>query len=156
MADDIYIVVEDASEDVFIVVEEINDDVYIQIVEVGEKGDAGATGQAGNIAEVTVSENILAFDPINSDGTKANSAIVGKRGQLIGLALANINNGLSGNAVLFGEITNPAWSFVAGNIVYLNGTTVSTTPPSTGFIQKIGTMKSSTTLEINIGTVILI
>jgi len=75
MADDIYIVVEDASEDVFIVVEEINDDVYIQVVEVGEKGDAGATGQAGNIAEVTVSENILSFDPINSDGTKANSAI---------------------------------------------------------------------------------
>jgi len=145
MADDIYIVVEDASEDVF-----------IQIVEVGEKGDQGIQGEAGNIVEITVSENILAFEPINSDGTKANSATVGKRGQLIGLALANINNGFSGDAVLFGEITNPSWSFVAGNIVYLNGSTVSTTPPNTGFIQKIGTMKSNTTLEVNIGVTILI
>jgi hypothetical protein len=145
MADDIYIVVEDASEDVF-----------IQIVEVGEKGDQGIQGEAGNIVEVTVSENILAFEPINSDGTKADSSTVGKRGQLIGLALTNINNGFSGDAVLFGEITNPSWSFVAGNVVYLNGVTVSTTPPSTGFIQKIGTMKSNTTLEINLGPTILI
>jgi hypothetical protein len=56
-----------------------------------------------------------------------------------------------------GEITNPLWDLYAGEIYYLAiAGTISRTPPSIGFWQKVGTAKNATTLIIRMGESILV
>jgi len=56
-----------------------------------------------------------------------------------------------------GEITNPAWDLIAGEIYYLAlAGTISRTPPSRGFWQKVGTSKDRTTLIIRMGEPVLV
>lgn len=108
------------------------------------------------IASVVVTENILAYECVNSDGSKTDSAVVGKRSKLAGLALQNINNGFSGDIITEGIVTNVAWLFLKGDVIFLNGTFLSTTAPATGFIQRIGTMLTPITLELQFGESILL
>lgn len=56
-----------------------------------------------------------------------------------------------------GEITNPAWNLDAGEIYYLAlAGTISRTPPSRGFWQKVGTSKNQTTLIIRMSEPVLV
>jgi hypothetical protein len=56
-----------------------------------------------------------------------------------------------------GEITNPLWDLYAGEIYYLAiAGTISRTPPSIGFWQKVGTAKNAATLIIRMGESILL
>ena len=93
---------------------------------------------------------IAAYDLVNIDGTVADSAVVAKRNKAVGIAIAAIAAGFFGTVQTFGEITNPAWTFTPGEIIYLNGTALSGTAPATGFNQIIGQAKSATILELNL------
>lgn len=104
---------------------------------------------------IVVSENILIFDVVNGDGSKADSSVIGKRGKVVGIAQQNINLGFAGDIQHIGHITNNLWSFVQGDIIFLNGTILSTIPPTTGFIQKIGVAIAPNTIDINITNAIL-
>jgi hypothetical protein len=56
-----------------------------------------------------------------------------------------------------GEITNHAWNLDAGEIYYLAlAGTISRTPPSRGFWQKVGTSKNQTTLIIRMSEPVLV
>lgn len=56
-----------------------------------------------------------------------------------------------------GEITNPLWELDAGEIYYLAlAGTISRTPPSRGFWQKVGNAKNRTTLIIKLGEPVLV
>ena len=56
-----------------------------------------------------------------------------------------------------GEITNPLWDLDAGEIYYLAlAGTISRTPPSRGFWQKVGTSKDRTTLIIKLSEPVLV
>ncbi len=105
---------------------------------------------------ITVSTNILKGESVNLDGTKSNSSIVGKRDKIAGLANTDINSGFSGDIVVEGILQNSGWSWSINDIIYINGTSLSNTPPSTGFIQKLGVAKNSTTIDIKIGQSILL
>lgn len=123
----------------------------------GIKGDKGDPGSGGSeTVTITAIENIGAFKVVNGDGSMANSSTTGKRNWAIGLSEAAIANGFSGTVMLAGEIENGSWSWVAGNVLFLNGTSLSTVSPLTGFTQKIGVAKDSTTIEINIGPAVLL
>ena len=99
---------------------------------------------------ITVTENISQGNVVNSDGSKADSSVVGKRNKAIGIANAAITSGFSGDVVTEGVITYGSWSWTAGDIIFLNGTSLSTTAPSTGFIQIIGKAISATKIEVKI------
>ena len=113
--------------------------------------DAGYLSQT-----VTVSESIAQGEVVNSDGSKANSATVAKRNKAVGIANAAIANGFSGAVITDGIITFGSWAWVAGDIIYLNGTALSTTSPTTGFTQKIGVALSATIIELKIGEAVLL
>lgn len=56
-----------------------------------------------------------------------------------------------------GEITNPLWELDAGENYYLAlAGTISRTPPSRGFWQKVGNAKNRTTLIIKLGEPVLV
>lgn len=153
MADNVIITVTQIDDVLSVGITEEIDLITVEVSEVGIKGDKGV---AGNTTTITVSENIAAYELVNSDGSKADSSVVGKRDWLIGVANAAINSGFAGTVTLIGDIINTSWNWTAGNIVYLNGTSLSTTPPTTGFVQMIGTAKDNHTLEIKISQSILI
>ena len=122
----------------------------------GTQGVQGVPGITGNFTMISVTENIAIGDVINGDGSKANSSIVGKRDLIIGVAAANIASGSTGQIILIGDLVNPSWAWTSGSILYLNGTVLSTIPPTTGFIQKIAIAKSSTTITIQLNNSILL
>ena len=113
-------------------------------------------GGSSNTISINATVNISAYQAVNIDGTLTDSSLVNKRDLCLGLATANINSGFSGNVQLIGNITNPAWNWSTNDLIYINGTTLSKTPPSTGFIQIIGKAINATTIEININPTIRI
>ena len=71
-------------------------------------------------------------------------------GLVVGMASAAIAEGENGLIQMAGEIENPAWALVPGAAYYLGmAGTMSTTPPESGFWQRIGVTKNSTTLVLN-------
>lgn len=106
--------------------------------------------------EVVATEDIPAFSVVTSKGKVADSGTVSGIEKVIGIAEADIDTGFSGRVTMIGEIDNPAWTFVAGDVIFLNGTSLSTTAPSTGFSQRIGTAKSDTVIYVNLGQPILL
>jgi hypothetical protein len=132
---------------------EIPEEITVQVSSIGEQGPNGLNG---NLSEIVASESLTAFSVVNGDGTKSDSTNILKRGQAIGIVTENINSGFSGEVVLFGEITNNSWNFTAGQILYLNGTTISATAPSTGFIQRLGVAITSIKIDLQIQQTILI
>jgi hypothetical protein len=109
---------------------------------------------AGSIVLAAV--NLAAFDVVTIDGNKANSATLGHYGRVMGLATVAISSGFTGTVEIEGQITNGSWSWSPNDKLYLNGTTLSTTPPVTGFVQKIAVAKTSTTIIIELGPPVLL
>lgn len=106
------------------------------------------------IGTITVIENIAAFEVVNADGSLADSSIVNKRDKVIGIALQAIANGFSGDYQSDGPITNPLWNFVKGDVLFLNGNTISNIAPTSGFSQMIGKAINNNTINININQAI--
>lgn len=101
-------------------------------------------------------DNITAFDVVTSNGKKADSSITAYKNKIIGISTTTTNIGFAGTAVGFGEIQNPLWSWTIGDKIFLNGITLSTTDPGTGFIQLIGTAVKADTIDIKISQSILL
>ena len=92
--------------------------------------------------------NLTQYQPVTVDGLLANSATLAHKNKVIGLVWATVASGFSGNALLEGEMTNPLWTWTAGSPLYLNGTTLSQTPPTTGFLQRIAVARTDMTIII--------
>lgn len=108
------------------------------------------------VEEITVTADIPAFVAVTITGARADSANLGHFGKVVGVAANDILGGFSGKIELSGFIENPAWTWTPGSEVYLNGTGLSHTAPSTGFVQQIGIAKSATVLFVDIKEPILI
>lgn len=77
-------------------------------------------------------------------------------GKVIGISNAAILANNIGKIVTDGEVTYSGWSWTRGTELFLNGTAISATAPSTGFIQRIGTAKNATTIVLEISQPILL
>lgn len=106
--------------------------------------------------EYIATDNISAYDVVTSDGQKADSSDITHRNKIIGIAKTGTLIGFSGFAQGTGEITNPAWTWVVGDRIYLNGTSLSTIAPLTGFIQQVGTAVASNKINIEVASSILL
>lgn len=108
----------------------------------------------GSASSITVlaTANLTSFTAVTSNGKPADSSNLALRGKVLGIALSDISNGFTGSVTGYGEVENPAWTWSPGDVVFLNGTSLSTTAPSTGWSQVIGTARSSTVLVVELGT----
>ena len=105
--------------------------------------------------DVVATEDLPAFAVVTSKGKNADSGIISGIGKVIGITDDAIPNGFSGTVTAIGQITNPAWTFVNGDVLFLNGTSLSTTAPSIGFTQRIATAKNNTTIDVDLGEPVL-
>ncbi len=100
--------------------------------------------------------SITAFTVITSTGTPADSTNVFHKNKIAGIATDDCLPGFVCNAIDQGEIENPAWGWTRGDIIYLNGTNLSTIMPSTGFRVVIGQAISTTKILVGISESILL
>lgn len=131
----------------------------------GDKGDKGDSGEAGidgtpgvsaGVVSITAAEDIPAYSAVTSTGRRADSSNTGHYGKVIGIVPLAISSGFSGIVAESGEVTNPAWTWTVGEILFLNGTDVANTSPVSGFNQYLGTAKNSTTMVVKLDDPILL
>lgn len=119
-----------------------------------------ATWNSGSGGSSTISflaaADIDAYLLVTSTGVRASSATSAHRGKVIGITTAAVVSGFMGTVTGFGTITNALWAWTIGDKIYLNGTSLSTTAPSSGFIQYVGTATASDTIDVNLGEPILL
>jgi hypothetical protein len=89
-------------------------------------------------------------------GKLGDSSSLAFYGKVIGVAQTTISPGFSGEIQVFGLIVNPLWTWTPGAAVFLNGSSLSQTAPSAGFLQQIGIAKNSQTLFIDVTAPILL
>lgn len=105
---------------------------------------------------IIANEDIPAFRVVTTTGYIADSSNIFHRGRVAGIAAEGILKDFSGTIVSEGEVENLSWSFSAGEIIYLNGTSLSATCPSTGFRIVIGGAVSPTKILVKIQESILL
>lgn len=106
--------------------------------------------------DITFNTSVSAYKVVTSTGYQADSNNLAHRDKVIGFTFESVGSGFSTKIKTSGEISNPSWSFNAGDIIFLNGTDISTSAPSTGFSQELGSFINSNTLIINIKPSILL
>jgi hypothetical protein len=124
----------------------------------GLKGDPGESGAAGAGAEISLvaASSFPAFSAVTSAGALANSSNLAHYGKVVGLNALAATLGFVVAVRQIGELTNGAWSWSIGDVIFLNGTTLSKVPPSTGFVQQLGVARSATTIVIEMYPPILL
>lgn len=122
----------------------------------GALGPQGPPGKPASTVTVNAQEVILAFSPVTVTGREADSANLAHFGKVVGLAVSSTASGFSFPVVVTGEVTNPSWTWVAGNLIFLNGPGLANTPPGSGFSQKIGMAKNSVTVVVELGEPVLL
>jgi hypothetical protein len=97
---------------------------------------------------IVATEDIPAFLPVTSTGKMANSANNAHRGKVVGLNTESVMSGFVAQVQESGEIVNPLWSWTNGDLIFINGTNLSTSAPTTGWSQSIGVAKGPTSIVI--------
>lgn len=102
-------------------------------------------------------QNIPAFNIVTSTGKVGDVNDYNTRNRIVGISSEAINNGFPGKVVALGVITNPAWSWTKGDIIYVgvNGEPTNIVPSST-YIQVVGTALAPDAVNVQIQSGILI
>jgi hypothetical protein len=121
-------------------------------------GPTGPPGPPGTstIEEITAAEDLPAFTVIVATGKVANSSDASHQGRVIGITLGAILSGQTGQFISEGTVENPAWSWTPGDILFLNGTSISTTPPILGFSQQVAVAETSTAIFFDLEAPVLL
>lgn len=108
------------------------------------------------VIDFVAAETIPAFEVVTADGHRADSSNLLHRLKVIGISTTALNSGFAGEAISCGEIINPSWAWVIGDRVYVNGTSLSTVPPTSVWSQEIGIAVRADTLMVNLKQSILL
>jgi hypothetical protein len=101
-------------------------------------------------AEVNATVDIPAFSMVTADGKIADSSGFGHFGHVVGISLVFTLTGFVVTVVTEGEVTNPAWTWINNQKIFLNGTSLSTTPPTSGFSQFIALARNNNTIYVRL------
>lgn len=108
------------------------------------------------VGQIVMDEDGPEFSIVTVDGKIADSNNIAAVGRVAGVSMAAFLTGFPSDIVFHGLIDNPLWNWNEGDVLFLNGTSLSTTQPSSGFSQIIGTAKSPTKVLINLEEPILL
>ena len=153
--DIINVTITENTENVNINVSETVDNITIS--EIFPQGPMGPQGPGGaNVEQILVAKEFLpAFSVVTDTGYVANSTSTIHRNIIMGVSIADIQSGHAGIVVMAGRIVNALWNWLPGDILYLNGTSISTICPISGFRVIIGQALDQTTVKIEISESIL-
>jgi hypothetical protein len=122
------------------------------------RGGGGPSPTPGLItAEITAAMDIPALSLITANGMVADSSNLAHFNKVVGIVMADVLSGAIATAVVEGEVTDLGWTWGGPNyLLFLNGTTLSATPPSSGWSQLIGITRTSQTVFIRLSVPILL
>lgn len=128
----------------------------IEIVTTGPQGPAGESGGGEPTIEVVAAEDIPAFSAVTAQGNVGDSSNTAHYGKVVGIAQTDVTSGFIATLVVDTELTNPLWSWSPNTILFLNGTLLSATPPSSGFSQVVAVARNATTIIVRLEPPILL
>lgn len=162
MADELNVVVDAPTQTVTVeedvhVVDEVRD---IQIVTVGEPGPPGPQGSPGEfIISKTASATLSGHRAVVPDAVGgviyADSSTLTHRDKTLGITTSAAGIGAAASIRTYGELTEPSWNWALDTPVFVGLTGLLTqTPPTSGFVQRVGFPTATDTLFIDIDTAI--
>jgi hypothetical protein len=116
-------------------------------------GSASLAAEETDIAEIQAAVDIPALSLITANGQIADSNNIAHFNRVVGIVMAAVLTGFIAEAVVEGE---PSWSWAPNSKLFLNGTTLSATPPSSGFSQLVGIARNVQTVFIRLQVPILL
>lgn len=107
-------------------------------------------------ASINIAVDIPAFTLVTANGEIADSSNIFHFGHVVGLSTVAVLSGFTDTVVAEGEVTNGSWSWTNNDKIFLNGTSLSTISPSTGFSQFIAIAKNNNTIYVRLQQPILL
>jgi hypothetical protein len=127
----------------------------LQIVPRATGGGGGSTDQ--DTAEILAAMDIPKLSLITANGQVADSNNLAHFNKAIGIVMADVLSGAIATAIVEGEVVEPTWAWSGpGYLLFLNGTTLSASPPSSGWSQLIGVTRNDQTVFIRLSVPILL
>src|SRR6266481_5997531 len=117
---------------------------------------SGVGGGGGGTFDIQVAQDTAAYSLVTITGLIANSSTTAHYGKVVGMATQFVANGQIAHLVDDAEVTNGAWAWSPGTKLFLNGTSISATPPSSGFSQMVAAARSATTIVVQFGPPLLL
>jgi hypothetical protein len=124
---------------------ETNDAFFVSA---GEQGPAGPQGEAGSGVSLEAGEDLLAGDPVYPSGNKLYKASNLDNFGVIGIVREDTLAGFAASAVSCGEVDLAGLN--SGSKYYLGDGEITTTVPTSGYIQEIGRAVTSSKLLVDI------
>lgn len=100
---------------------------------------------------IQATANIPRWGCLTASGELADSNTPAHEHHIIGLSDGAIVSGEWGDSILTGIAFDNSWTWTPGSMVYLNGTTLSQTPPGVGFVQTVGWALTPTSMLVRLG-----
>jgi hypothetical protein len=132
---------------------EANDDHELTLVEFGFQvtglPPSGGEGMP-DIVEVNATENIAALSFITANGKTADSGNTAHCSRVIGFVQNAALSGHAAQVIVEGDVTYSGWSWAPSQELFLNGTSISATPPNSGFSQLVAVAQSAQTIFVRL------
>ena len=132
-------------------------DVRIELIELGTQGIAGPMGPRGNEYPYQagiggVSKGRIGMIDVQDTIQHANAYEPTHQGRVVGLITEGGAEGQEVAVITGGEFLDDSWNLTPATIYYLvAGGEISTNPPTSGFVQKVGVSKSAKILVVGFG-----
>lgn len=122
----------------------------------GPPGSGGGGGSSDlDTADIVATEDIPALKFVTAGGQVADSSNLAHFNHVVGISMEAVLSTFVATLATEGEVTDPSWNWTANQKLFLNGTTLSTTPPTSGFSQYVGITRNSHTVFIRLQLPIL-
>jgi len=132
----------------------------INIVSVGEVGPPGPPGSPGEfIISKTASATLSGHRAVVPDAVGgviyADSSTLTHRDKTLGITTGAAGIGAAASIRTYGELNEPSWNWALDTPVFVGLTGLLTqTPPTSGFVQRVGFPTATDTLFVDIDTAI--
>jgi len=106
--------------------------------------------------DIIATVSIPAYSLVTANGQIADSANLAHFGHVVGISTAPVTPGFIDTVVREGEVTNGLWTWTNNDKIFLNGTSLSTTAPTSVFSQFIAVAKNNNTIHVRLQQPILL
>jgi hypothetical protein len=129
----------------------------VTTVQVQIAGIQGPAGQSGpETFEVAATEDIPAFSFVTANGKVADSGNSAHFNRIVGITPVAVSSGFIVTVLGVGEVLNVLWNWTPNAKLFLNGTTLSAVPPTSGFNQLVAVARNDQTIIVRMEVPILL
>lgn len=128
----------------------------IEIINTGPQGPSGSGGTGDVTIAVLAAEDLAPYIMVTVQGNVANSNNVAHYNKVMGITTEETLTGSIAQLVADTEVTNDLWTWSPGAKLFLNGTSISATPPSSGFSQLVAVARNANIIIMRLEPPILL